>query len=412
VFFGSRFTAAGNFLFLPMVALTSFAQLLTLATGHMNKLFLSVLVFAGVALCFQLDAEDAISTAPENPATTAETSGVSEVPALSNETMRLNLQLQEKIHATQLAVERAERASEIATASNAAILSNRLQAMQLAIEHNERAHEIAMANNALILSNRLQAIEHTVELQRQHESELVHAMVMIAGAFVVVGVLALLFTAYFHWRAVSRLGEIAAGLPTNRGLGAFSTINAAGLAESQLSGKVVEQSNTRLLGAIERLERRIMEIERSTGSNHLTNSGAENSEAQTHGKSPAALPETSSGQANGKATPISERVTVLLGKGQSLLDDEEAEQAITCFDQALALDPDHPEVLVKKGDALERLRRTQEAIESYDRAIAADNSMTIAYLHKGGLLNRMERFDEAMRCYELALQTQEKKRAA
>ena len=64
--------------------------------------------------------------------------------------------------------------------------------------------------------------------------------------------------------------------------------------------------------------------------------------------------------------------------------------------------------LVKKGAALERLRKFDEAIDCYDRAIAADDSMTIAYLYKGGLFNRMERFNEALECYEQALRTQEK----
>jgi tetratricopeptide (TPR) repeat protein len=62
--------------------------------------------------------------------------------------------------------------------------------------------------------------------------------------------------------------------------------------------------------------------------------------------------------------------------------------------------------------ALERLQRLDEAIQCYDRAIAADGSMTIAYLHKGGLCNRLERFSEALTCYEQALRSQEKRSAA
>jgi tetratricopeptide (TPR) repeat protein len=63
---------------------------------------------------------------------------------------------------------------------------------------------------------------------------------------------------------------------------------------------------------------------------------------------------------------------------------------------------------VKKGSALERLRRWEEAMACYDRALAIDSSLTIAYLYKGGLYNRMERFTEALECYEKALHTQEK----
>jgi tetratricopeptide (TPR) repeat protein len=76
---------------------------------------------------------------------------------------------------------------------------------------------------------------------------------------------------------------------------------------------------------------------------------------------------------------------------------------------ALGLEPEHAEALVKKGGALEKLGRTDEAIACYDRAIAADETLTIAHLHKGGLFNRLARYDEALECYEQALRTQENK---
>jgi tetratricopeptide (TPR) repeat protein len=68
--------------------------------------------------------------------------------------------------------------------------------------------------------------------------------------------------------------------------------------------------------------------------------------------------------------------------------------------------------MLKRGAALERLQRLNEAIECYDRAIATDSTMTMAYLHKGGVFNRLERYSEALECYERALRSQEKGRAA
>ena len=70
------------------------------------------------------------------------------------------------------------------------------------------------------------------------------------------------------------------------------------------------------------------------------------------------------------------------------------------------------EALVKKGIALEELRRMDEALQCYDRAIAADGDLTIAYLQKGGLFNRLERYEEALQCYEQALHAQEKAHAS
>ena len=86
---------------------------------------------------------------------------------------------------------------------------------------------------------------------------------------------------------------------------------------------------------------------------------------------------------------------------------QQAAEALGCFEQALALEPNHAEALVRKGVALERLQKPDEAIACYDQAIAADASLTVAYLYKGGLFNRLERFNEALACYEQALRTQE-----
>ena len=91
----------------------------------------------------------------------------------------------------------------------------------------------------------------------------------------------------------------------------------------------------------------------------------------------------------------SERISVLLGKGQTLLNLDQPEGAIECFNEVIALDSKNSEALVKKGAALERLKKLEEAIECYDQAIAANSSSTLAYLYKGGVCNRLERFDEA-----------------
>jgi tetratricopeptide (TPR) repeat protein len=93
----------------------------------------------------------------------------------------------------------------------------------------------------------------------------------------------------------------------------------------------------------------------------------------------------------------------LIRKGLSLLNASQAEAALTCFDEALALDPSNGETLVKRGTALERLQRTEEAISSYERAIRLDESLTMAYLLKGAALIRLNRHEEAAECYRLAV---------
>ncbi len=195
----------------------------------------------------------------------------------------------------------------------------------------------------------------------------------------------------------------------------------------------VEQSNIRLLGAIDLLEKRILQLEHTTrpalNQAPSASNGSEAASGPTGttveqsasaisdagvltkgdglqpkgGIPPAPAPVEVGGSGNG------DRAGALLAKGQSLLNLDKAEEALVCFDEVLALEPTSADALVKKGTALERLRKPAEALECYDRAIAAGSSLTIAYLYKGGLFNRMERFTEALECYEQALRTQERR---
>ena len=293
--------------------------------------------------------------------------------AAASETLRSYLQLQAQLHSTQLALERNRQEAEAAAARNAEAVTARLQLVEQALTA-QRARELEAMQSA----NRL--------------------VLLAAGTFAVVGFIALLLTAYLQWRAVTRLAELSA-LPSGGlayGAGRALPLFAAG--ETSLVGPgAAEQSNGRLLGALDRLEKRILELEHTAHVPLPVSSEA--------GAVPAA--DTTSA-----AAAAASRITLLLAKGESLLNLDKPEQAVACFDEILALAPACPDALVKKGDALERLRKVDEAINCYDRAIATDGALTIAYLHKGGLFNRLERYDEALHCYEQALRTQEKAHSA
>jgi tetratricopeptide (TPR) repeat protein len=287
--------------------------------------------------------------------------------AASQEILRAYLQLQEQLHTAQLAIERARMEMDEAATRNAAALTARLRTIEESLA-SQRVREL----EAMQSSNR--------------------TMLLVAGTFAGFGFLAMLFTAYFHWRAMNRLSEVSGGFSLSPALGAGSALATIGPGDAHLvSVAPVEQSNTRLLGAIDRLEKRILELEQTA--HHPLRPSAE-------GSNGAGAP------GEGQSPNTSSRIGTLLGKGQALLNLDQAEEALVCFDEVLALDPNHAEGLVKKGTALERLRKLNEAIECYDRAIEADQSMTMAYLCKGGLFNRMERFSEALECYEQALRTQ------
>jgi tetratricopeptide (TPR) repeat protein len=273
-------------------------------------------------------------------------------------------------------------------------LQEQLHAAQLAIERNRLEAEGAATRNAELMTERLQTLERTLSAQRGRELEQLaganRLMLIIGGACAAVGFLAMLLTAYFQWRAVGRLTEFSVLSQASFTLGRGALPAPGGDSGSG----VADQASARLFGTLDRLEKRILELEHSA---HLPLE-----EAPVH-----TTTETATTSAASLASP-NDRLNVLTAKGQSLLSLDKIEEAVACFDEILTLDPKHAETLVKKGEALERLRRADEAVRCYDAAINADASLTIAYLHKGGLFNRMERYEEALKCYEQALRTQEK----
>ena len=276
-------------------------------------------------------------------------------------------------------------------------IQEQLHDAQLAIEDSRREAAAESKRTADALTARIQTLEATITTQRANGTEMAQKdrqfTLMMAAAFGLIVVAAVLFMAYLQWRAVARLVELSALRPQE-----FSTGNLA--MPSLVSGAAAAQSNTRLFGAVDQLQKRIQELEQG-------------SRATLAEKTPSTVNGSHNlSEAKKESSTDSDRdecVANLLTEGQALLDAQEPEKALECFDVALGLEPKHAEALVKKGGALEKLGRTDEAIACYDRAIEVNGALTIAHLHKGGLFNRLARYDEALQCYEQALRTQEKK---
>jgi tetratricopeptide (TPR) repeat protein len=276
--------------------------------------------------------------------------------------LRSYLQIQEQLHDAQLAIEKNRQEAAAAAASNSLVLNERLESMEKNLA-NERLEQV-------------RAIEHSDRM-----------ILFAAGIFAAIGFLVMLLAALLQWTAVNRLAAAASAVsPRSSPL--------LGMGETQLPPlPALEQSSTRFLGLIERLEQRIHELESS-----LPEAGSAN------GKSNGADTHSSPREISAPAAPDnSGTIQLLVSKSQTLLKLDKPEAALACFDEILTLEPTNAEILVKKGSALERLRRFDEAIQCYDRAIAQDDSLALAYLYKGGLCHRMERYSEALACYELAL---------
>ncbi len=292
-------------------------------------------------------------------------------------------------------------------------LQEQIHATQMAIEHAREEADTAAARNAELFTARLQAIEQSLDTQRAQELETMQRsnrdMLILAGTVAFVGFLAMLVTSIFQSRAIHRLAQISAALPEPRLFGAAASLAAPAALDARLvTAGAAEQANLRLLGALDRLEQRLLQLEHAAHP-ALNGSVPTADGADAPAPLPGRLADAPAAEAPAAQQDEAARLGVLLGKGQSLLNLDQPEAALNCFDEILAANPNHTEALVRKGTALERLRKLDEAIECYDRAIAADGSLTIAYLYKGGLFNRQERFNEALACYEQALRTQEKR---
>lgn len=263
-----------------------------------------------------------------------------------------------------------------------------LHETQMSVESNRQQTVAALARNADTLATDIQLLEKDIASQTESAQRVEQTMLIIAG----VGMLALAVVVtmvFFQLRTATKLIELAMSAPPALNGGRPLPVVETTAALPPSARAALEFSNARLLGVIERLEKRILELE------HSARVPLEDSHQ------PAIVSEG----------PEERHITDLIVEGQLFLDTNKPEKALTCFDAALEAQPDLAEALIKKAAALEKMDKTDEAIACYDRAIQSEDSATTALLQKGGLLNRLARYEEALQCYERALQTQEKKAA-
>jgi len=272
------------------------------------------------------------------------------------------------------------------------------------------------------LSARLDLVERSMANNQQRHLDALRdanrSFLMQAGIFGGLGFLGVVFAAILLARAIGRFSKVALNLPGGR-LPVSVTAGHAGLNASDPNAPLpaqFEQAGARFAESIERLLKRIEEWEQLMG-------GRFAAEQNKHsGNGPRALPtlagdsenlptrgaKTQGEAAGATSNDARSEVSVLLGKGHALLNLGQAREAISCFDKAIALDPQNAGVFVKKGLAFEKLQEMEQAIESYDRAINLDDSLTLAYLYKGAAYGKLQRFQEALACYEKALKAEQR----
>ncbi len=304
------------------------------------------------------------------------------------ELLKSYLHVKEQLHAAELAIVNNRLEAEAAARTQAAAITEKLDAIK-SVMAAERERQQLEAQQAATERARQQVEVQQAEAERarqQAEAERANRTILwVTSAIGGVGLLALLFTALFQWRAINRIAEIAGVHPQLPGASRQGLLVAE---TGGFSGQTVALANQRLMSMIDRMERRILELEHTAVPPPPAEPPAESEPARR----PVGNPDQAAA------------IIALLGKGRSLFNANKAEEAMACYDEILRLDTDNPEALVKKGAALERLKQDHEALRCYDRAIQVDRKMTLAYLGKGGVYNRLERYDEAVECYDQALQ--------
>ena len=146
-----------------------------------------------------------------------------------------------------------------------------------------------------------------------------------------------------------------------------------------------------LLGVVDRLERRIKELEHT---------------AQSPPPATASPPGSMASAAAVRPENV-DRVRTLLDKAQTLANLGQAKDAVDCFDEILVLESGHLPALLGKAKSLEKLEKLAEAVACCDQALRGDGTLTQAWLLKARLLQRVGRDKEALGCYEQALRVQD-----
>ena len=77
---------------------------------------------------------------------------------------------------------------------------------------------------------------------------------------------------------------------------------------------------------------------------------------------------------------------------------------MTCYDEAIKLDPKYAHAWYNKGISLNSLGRYEDALTCYDEAIKLDPKYAIAWNNKGNSLNSLGRYEEALTCYDEAIE--------
>ena len=282
-----------------------------------------------------------------------------------------------------------------------------MQSLQQELQQKRQEAEQAAQRNAEALQSRLTSLEQSLVTQRQRETDtwrnvnremltisLIFGLVLLAGIGLVI---------WTHNQTVKTLTHLTEAF---RSLPALSNYRPANGIMTLSGPDPVEQSSTEFLSRLERLQKRLNEVEKNVLTEALPVSNGHTAPSLALPSSPpapAAAPADIS-KFRPPLNPAEYNATLIMAKGETFLKMDQPEKALACFDEALKFNPKLIDACVKKGQALEASRRFDEALQSYEHALELDGSLVNVYLLKGAVHNRLKQFKEALDCYDRALQ--------
>ena len=113
-----------------------------------------------------------------------------------------------------------------------------------------------------------------------------------------------------------------------------------------------------------------------------------------------------SGSTDANSTDAANNAAVgqLLQQAETLRDENQYEQSLTAYDEAIALDSESSDAYAGRCYSLNRLERFDEAIAACDQALTLDSNNVDALLNKGYTLDQREQYSDAITLYDRALE--------
>ena len=91
-------------------------------------------------------------------------------------------------------------------------------------------------------------------------------------------------------------------------------------------------------------------------------------------------------------------------KGEDFFIDKKFDDALTCYEKAIELEPGNAQYWRSKGVALRRLGKYYDALVCHDKSVELDPNVANYWSHRGLVLRHMKSFDDALTCYEKAIE--------